>query len=170
MNRTSKVSLFLISTFILITSFAYAADAKAKDNVIDVGKKVKMNFTMKSNGTVLETTEGKAPFEFTFGEHPMILGVQNALKGLKAGDKKSLTLTPENAFGQINPKAVMEFPKTQFPKADIKPGMVFNAKGKEGMPLRGIVKEVKKDTIILDFNHPLAGKELQVDFEVIEVI
>lgn len=170
MDRPSKIGLFLISSFLFITSFAYAADAKTKDNVIDVGKKVKMNFTMKSNGTVLETTQGKQPFEFVFGQHTMIPGVQEALKGLKAGDKKELTLKPDKAFGEINPKAVIEFPKTQFPQKDVKPGMIFKTQTKEGMPMRGIVKKVKKDTIVLDFNHPLAGKELQLDFEIIEVV
>lgn len=169
MNHTLKIAfLTLLSTFLFNFS-AHAEEAKAPAGVVDAGKKVKMHFTMKSEGAVLESTDGKEPFEFVYGKDPMIPGVEAALKGLKVGDKKQLSLTPENAFGPINPKAVVEFPKDQFKEKKIEAGMVFNGQGKGGIPLRGTVKEVKKDTVVLDFNHPLAGKNLDLNFEVIEI-
>lgn len=170
MNRTLRSGLFAIISLILFNSFAHAEEAKSKDNVIDTGKKVKMHFTMKSEGAVLESTQGKEPFEFTFGKDPMIPGLEEALKGLKAGHKKQLSLTPEKAFGPRNPKAVVEFPKSQFKEQKIEPGMMFTGQGQGGVPLKGIVKEVKKDTVVLDFNHPLAGKNLDLDAEIIEVV
>lgn len=170
MNRKLKISLWVVLTLLCINVSAFAEDAKSTGNIIEQGKKVKMNFTMKSNGVILESTEGKQPFEFTFGQNPMIPGLEQALKGLKTGDKKQLSLTPQNAFGEVNPKAIVEFPKSQFKEKGIKPGMVFNGQGQGGIPLRGMVKEVKRDSVVLDFNHPLAGKNLDIDFEVTEVI
>lgn len=166
MNRKLKISLWVILSLVCFNLSAFAK----KEVVIDNGKKIKMHFTMKSEGAVLESTEGKEPFEFTLGQNPMIPGLEQALKGLKAGDKKQVSLTPQNAFGEVNPKAVVEFPKTQFKEKEIQPGMVFNGQGQGGVPLRGMVKEVKKDSVVLDFNHPLAGKNLDIDFEVTEVV
>jgi len=176
MNHTLKIAFLALLSAFLLNFSAYAEEAKKEEvkktesNVIEAGKKVKMNFTMKSEGTILESTEGKEPFEFIFGKDPMIPGVEEALKGLKVGDKKELSLTPENAFGPVNPKAVVEFPRSQFKEKKIEAGMVFNGQGKGGVPLQGTVKEVKKNTVVLDFNHPLAGKHLDLDFEVIEVV
>ena len=169
MRHKLKIGFLVILSLAFLNFSAYAEDAKSKDNVIDSGKKVKMNFTMKSSGITLETTEGKKPFEFVFGKTPMIPGVEEAIKGLKAGDKKKLSLKPEKGFGEINPKAIVEFPKSQFKEKNVKAGMMFNGRSKEGVPLRGTVKEVKKDTVILDFNHPLAGKNLDMDLEIMEV-
>ena len=171
MNRKLKISLFIVLSLIFTNVFAYAEEAaKSNDQIIDTGKKVKINFTMKSEGEILETTEGKTPFEFTYGENPMIPGLQEVLKGLKAGDKKQLSLTPENAFGYADPKAIVEFPKSKFKEKDLEAGMILNGQGQGGVPLRGVIKEVKADTIVLDFNHPLAGKNLDLDLEVIEVV
>ncbi len=169
MNRTLKISLFALISIFLLNFSVRAEEIKSQGNVIEAGKKVKMHFTMKSEGAILESTEGKEPFEFIFGKDPMILGVEEVLKGLKAGDKKQLSMKPEKAFGEVNPKAIVEFPKSQFKEKKIEAGMIFNGQGKDGVPLRGTVKEVKKDTVVLDFNHPLAGKNLDLDFEVIEV-
>ncbi len=170
MNRTIKFSLFAVIAMMFLSVSAFAEEAKpAEVKTIEDGKNVKMNFTIKSEGVVLETTDGKTPFEFVYGKNKIIPGVDEALKGMKVGDKKQLDLPPDQAFGEADPKAVVEFPKDQFKQKDVKAGMVFTGHSQAGVPLKGIVKEVKPQTVILDFNHPLAGKKVQVDLEIIEI-
>lgn len=164
MNQKLKIGILALISLTFLNAFAFA-----QENIIDAGKKVKMHFTMKTDGQILEDTFGKAPFEFTFGEHPMIPGIEEALKGAKVGDKRQLNLPPEKAFGSVDPKAVAEIAKSQFEEKNIQPGMVFNGRNANGQMLKGIVKEVKKDTVVLDFNHPLAGKTLDVNLEVVEI-
>lgn len=139
---------------------------------IDDGKKVKMHYVMKVDGKVVDDTHQKGPFEFVYGDKaPLIPGLQKGLKGLKTGEHKTLVVPPEEAFGKTNDKALLEVPKAKLPVQEVQVGMVFTLPGQEGgEPAQGVVKELKKDTAVLDFNHPLAGKAVQFDVEILEVV
>lgn len=134
------------------------------------GKKVKMHYTMKVDGGVVESSLERKPFEFVFGQGAVMPGLENGVRGLKAGDRKTLTIQPKEGFGEVDPQALVAIPKTRFSEdQDIKAGMVYNVQSQSGIPLRGIVKEVKEENVLLDFNHPLAGKKLELDVEILEV-
>ncbi|HTL48949.1 MAG TPA: hypothetical protein VL688_12885, partial [Verrucomicrobiae bacterium] len=94
---------------------------------------------------------------------------QEALVGLKAGDKKSVDLPPEKAFGKVREDAVLEVPKSNLPNEELKVGMVLASQTPEGEVVRATVKELKDNSAMLDFNHPLAGKDLHFDVEVVDV-
>ena len=143
-----------------------AADAKA--NVITSGKKVSINYTLTIDGKVVDSNKGKEPLAYTQGSHQIVPGLENGLEGIKVGDKKKITVKPEEGYGPVNPQALIEVDIAQIPK-DAKPGMVLTTRGKQGEPVHATFKEVKKDKAVLDFNHPLAGKTLNFDIEVVSI-
>jgi len=100
----------------------------------------------------------------------LIPGLEKELIGLKAGDAKTVTVKAEDAYGPVRPEALREIEKEKLPK-DITPevGMVLEMQDPEGNAYPAIVKEIKDNTFILDFNHPLAGKELKFDVKIVSV-
>jgi FKBP-type peptidyl-prolyl cis-trans isomerase SlyD len=138
--------------------------------VVAEGKSVKVHYTLKVGGKVVGSSIGREPIQFKAGSHQIIPGFEKAIIGMKAGQKKSFKLSPEQGYGLEDPKAIKSIPKTQIPP-DIKPkaGMILDTQGKDGQRVPVKVVEVKKDVVVIDFNHPLAGKTLYYDVEVVEV-
>ena len=136
------------------------------------GDAVKVNFTCTlKNGTVYDTSEGKEPLEFTVGAGMMIKGFDAAMPGMEIGEKKTVSISPEEGYGAKSDDAIIEFPKENVPE-DIKlePGMPLTLSNQEGQPVPVIVVEVKEDVVILDANHFLAGEELVFDIELVEIV
>ena len=97
-------------------------------------------------------------------------GLEDAMIGLKPGDQKVVQLTAEDAYGEFDQELVMEVPRSDFaPDLELQPGLVFETENEEGHTVYFIVQEVKDDNVVIDFNHPLAGKELEVSFTVRQV-
>lgn len=142
-----------------------ASGASIQDNM-DVG----LEYTLTVDGEVVDTTEGRETFHYVHGQQQVIPGLEKALAGLKVGDSKELTIAPADAYGEIDPAAVVELPKTQLP-ADVSPeaGMVLQGVTPDGQNFQARVKEVKPENIVLDLNHPLAGKTLNFKIKVIEI-
>jgi FKBP-type peptidyl-prolyl cis-trans isomerase 2 len=164
--------LFLVLLFGLaatLTAVAPAAAAK-KTAVVADGKTVKVNYTLTVDGKVVDSSKGRSPLEFKEGSHQVIPGFEKAVMGMKVGQKKSFTVKPADGYGLVNPKAFQEVPKKQLP-ADLTPkaGMTLLAQAKDGRKIPVTIKEVKKDTVVIDFNHPLAGKTLNFNVEVVDV-
>ena len=171
-----------VLTFLLLLGFVFvpllaaeeAAPPAAENSALSAdaiapGKTVKMHFTTKSGDKVLEDTRKGEPFEFVMGSKQMIPGIETAIAGMKAGDKKTLDVKSGEAFGPHNPQAIVEVPREQFKDQKVEAGMVFQGQNDKGQPLMGLVKEVKDNTIVIDFNHPLAGQDLQFEIEILEV-
>jgi FKBP-type peptidyl-prolyl cis-trans isomerase 2 len=151
--------------------FSFTAGARAGSNdIIESGRKIKMHYTMEVEGKVIDSTRNRQPFEFVDGKDPIIPGLEAEMKGLKAGDHKEFTVTSENAFGSHEAAAVIRIPRKNLPEGDIKPGMTYTTKGEGARPMRGVVQTVEGDIVVLDFNHPLAGKELHFEIDIIEVV
>jgi FKBP-type peptidyl-prolyl cis-trans isomerase 2 len=136
-----------------------------KGDVVKVHYKGKLN-----SGEQFDSSEGRAPLEFTVGAGQMIAGFDQAIPGMVVGEKKTITIAPENAYGEKNEEAIIEFPKSNIP-ADmmLEPGMKLQLRNEAGQPIPVIVIEVKDEIVILDANHELAGKELIFDIELIEI-
>ncbi len=149
--------------------FAVCKTTLAAPVVIADGKKVSMTFTLSADGQVIDRTYETKPFEFVQGTEMLLPNLQKNLMGLKSGDAKEITLKAEEAFGIPNPQAVLDMPREKFPAdQEIKAGMMFNAQGPNG-PLHGRVLEVGEKTVKLDFNHPLAGKTVQFNVQIVSV-
>ena len=122
---------------------------------------VSMEYTLTADGVVVDSTEGKGPFHYVHGKGQIIPGLERQLAGLHVGDNKEVVVKPEDGYGPVDPSAVIEVAKEQLP-ADVKPsvGMVLRGVNPDGHNFRAIVKEIKDKTVLLDLNHPLAGKTL----------
>jgi len=136
-----------------------------KGDVVKVHYKGKLN-----SGEQFDSSEGREPLEFTVGAGQMIAGFDEAIPGMNVGEKKTVTIAPEKAYGKKNAEAIIEFPKSNVP-ADMKlePGMKLHLRNTAGQPVPVIVTEVKDEIVILDANHELAGKELTFEIELVEI-
>tara|TARA_R110002074_G_scaffold14595_6_gene50239 strand:- start:358 stop:864 length:507 start_codon:yes stop_codon:yes gene_type:complete len=111
-----------------------------------------------------------APISFLLGEGKVIPGFEAAIEGMEATEKKTITLEPEKAYGPINPEAVIEVPKERFPAefVFVKDGFVRSF-GKNGRPVFGKITDIKDASVVLDVNHPLAGKQLTFELELVQI-
>ena len=133
------------------------------------GKVISLEYTLKlDDNQVFDTNVGKAPFTYTQGTHQIIRGVENAVEGMTVGEAKHVEVPPADGYGSKDLTAVQEVPKTNVPEA-IQVGAQLQGKTASGKVVRPIVKEIKADTVVLDWNHPLAGKTLFFDLKVVGV-
>ena len=122
-----------------------------------------------SKGAVLESSHGHEPFTFLEGAGSIIPGLENAVKVLKQGDKKTINVSADQAYGIYDEQLIVKVPKAQLPKEDVSVGDQFHAEGDNGMMRVVVVKEVHPQHVMIDGNHPLSGQDLCFDVEVIEV-
>jgi FKBP-type peptidyl-prolyl cis-trans isomerase 2 len=132
---------------------------------------VKVHYTGKlSDGQVFDSSEGKEPLEFTLGSGQLIPGFEKGLIDMKINEKKTITIVKEEAYGDINEELKQEVNKSELPQ-DMAPevGMGLVSKTPDGREMNLLVVEVKEESIVVDGNHPLAGKDLIFDLEVVEI-
>jgi peptidylprolyl isomerase len=135
------------------------------------GDNVKVHYTGKLlSGEQFDSSAGREPLEFTVGAGQMIKGFDLAIPGMVVGDKKTINIAPEDAYGPRSEEAIIEFPKESVPgEMQLEPGMPLTLSNQQGQPVPVIVVEVKDDIIILDANHFLAGQELIFDIELVSI-
>ena len=125
--------------------------------------------TLESGQEIDKSPEGQ-PLGFITGTGQIIPGLEKALMGKVAGDSDKLVIEPEDAYGPVKDNLFQEIPKDQFPSdVEIKPGMAFEAQGPNGPFMITVANVNDKDTITVDLNHPMAGKQLHFDVNVVEV-
>ena len=132
---------------------------------------VKVNYTGKlSDGQVFDSSEGKEPLEFTLGQGHLIPGFEKALIDMKLKEKKTITIVTEQAYGEIDNDLIQEVNKSKLPQ-DINPevGMGLVSKSQDGQETNLVIVEVREESIVIDGNHPLAGKDLIFDLEVLGI-
>ena len=140
-------------------------------NKVKKGDHVKVHYTGKlTSGEQFDSSKGKQPLAFTVGAGQMIKGFDEAIPGMEVGEKKTINIAPENAYGEKNIEAIIEFPKSNIPEdMKLEPGMKLQLQNEQGHPIPVVVTEVKEDVVVLDANHELAGKELVFDIELVEI-
>ena len=168
-----KLSSFLTALVLFLASgtvFAAAPDKTKDDRVVKDGVMVILDFTLKNpEGKVLETSKGGEPLKYVHGQKMMIPGLERELTGMKVGAEKHVVVKPEDGYGKINPKAVQEFPKEKVPVNALKVGAVLAGRNPEGMVVPMTVREIKEKTVVMDMNHPMAGKTLVFDVKVVDI-
>lgn len=133
-------------------------------------KVVSFHYTLKDDkGTVLESSHGDDPMSYLEGVGQIIPGLERELKGLQKGDKKSVNVPAQDAYGEYDEALVVEVPRTAIPKKDVTIGDQFHAQGDDGEPRIVVVTEVTDNTVTVDGNHPLSGQDLSFDVEITEV-
>ena len=147
-----------------------AAQAPAAGKTIAEGAKVKFEYSLVVDGKEVENSKDAGALEYTQGDGNMIPGLTKQMEGLKAGDEKTIVVSPEEGYGQPDPQAVQEVPKSAIgPDINLEPGLLLQMNDPQGNTYPAIVKEIKDDKVVLDFNHPLAGKELTFQVKVVDV-
>ena len=140
------------------------------DTRIGQNTEVTLHFALHlENGDTVDSTFDKAPAVFKVGDGNLLPGFENALFGFKAGDQRKLSIAPENAFGQHNPQNVQVMPRSQFEGMELSEGLlvIFNDAANTELP--GVVKAFDDNQVTIDFNHPLAGKTLSFEVQILDV-
>ena len=163
--------VWFLMTFTLSLPVYLAAAEKAKDDrVVKDGMMVSLDYTLKgTDGKVMETSKGREPLKYIHGQKMMIPGLERELTGMKVGGQKNVTVKPEDAYGKINPNAVQEIPKEKIPPNALKVGAVLAASSPQGMVVPMTVRQIKEKTVVMDMNHPMAGKTLVFDIKVVDI-
>lgn len=143
----------------------------SETETIQHGSEVLMHFTITlEDGTVADSTIGEEPLRFVMGDQTLIEGLELALYGLKAGDRQSLIIEPENAYGYPDPENVHAMSREDFPAdMELESGVIVAFATPDGEEYPGMVREVGDKQVTVDFNHPLAGHEITFDVEILEV-
>ena len=132
---------------------------------------VTLHFSLKfEDGSVIDSNFDKDPATFVMGDGSLLDGFENKLLGMTKGEQGSYTILPEEGFGQPNPSNVQQFSRSDF-AADLEltEGLVISFADASQSELPGVVKSVEGDTVTVDFNHPLAGRNIQFDVQIIDV-
>ena len=142
-----------------------------KEEVIKQGSKIKVAYEGSlADGSVFDKSEEGQPLEFTVGRGAVIPGFDKAVLGMKLNEKKEFTVPPEEAYGQRNEELFRKVPPTFFPD-DMTPqvDMMLSLQDERGRPFPGTITEITQDSITIDLNHPLAGKELTFKVEIVGI-
>lgn len=132
--------------------------------------RVTLHFAIKlQNGDVVDSTFDKAPATFTVGDGNLLPGFEQALFGLEAGAKTSLTVPPERAFGQPNDGNLQTMARDDFSDMELSPGLLIIFSDAAGGEMPGVVKSYDDEQVVIDFNHPLAGRVLTFDVEILAI-
>ena len=138
--------------------------------MVENGRCVSFDYTLTIDGKVADSSKGRDPLQYTHGKGEIISGLSKQLEGMTAGDEKTVTVAPEDAYGLVDPNAFKEIERSCLP-AHLTPqaGMLLQMKTSDGHAFPVKIAEVRKDGIVIDFNHPLAGKTLNFVIKVISV-
>ncbi|MBK9308548.1 MAG: peptidylprolyl isomerase [Nitrospira sp.] len=156
----------------LTVACASAGDHKkgASPMTVSNGTHVTLAYTLKlEDQSVVDTNVGGEPLKVTQGSHQLISGVEKQLEGMAVGEKKQFTVAPAEGYGAVDPNAFQEIDKKAVPPDSHKVGAQLEGKTPDGRKVFPRISEVKNDTVVLDFNHPLAGKTLHFDVQVLDV-
>jgi FKBP-type peptidyl-prolyl cis-trans isomerase SlyD len=160
----------VIAAVVIVASPALAQTPTPEKAAIQNGSSVSIEYTLKDDsGQVLESNKGKTPLTFTQGHQQIIPGLERELIGMRPGEEKQVVVKPEEAYGEVVPNAQTEVPKDAIPKEGLKVGTTLIARSGSGEPRPVVVKEIKETTVVLDLNHPLAGKTLHFDVKILGV-
>ena len=137
---------------------------------IGQGSTVTLHFSLKfENGEVVDSNFEKDPATFTIGDGSLLPGFERVLLGLKGSDKRTFEIPPEQGFGTPNEQNVQIMPRSQFDSMELDYGVLVIFKDAAGGEMPGVVKAFNDQQVTIDFNHPLAGKVIVFDVEIIQV-
>lgn len=122
------------------------------------------------DGEIVETSEGHEPLQFIQGQGQIVSGLERELYGMSAGEGKDVVVTAADGYGEEDPDAVADVPRSEFPpEIPLNPGVKLQLTDQEGEELQAYITSVGKETVRLNFNHPLAGKDLNFSVKVIDL-
>lgn len=140
------------------------------EQTIQTGMVASLAYRLMVEDEVIEDVNADEAVDYLHGEENLVPGLERALAGKKAGDKFSLTLQPDEGYGEYDDELVEEMPREELDEdEELKPGMEIELLDEDGDVFEATVREVRDDVVVMDFNPPLAGKVLNYDVEVVAV-
>lgn len=142
------------------------------ERVVESGDQIKVNYVGRfENGAIFDSSEGREPLEFTVGAEQVIAGFDRAVIGLKPGESCKVVVAPEDGYGEHVPGMVAEIERQQIPDHEkLVLGSMLEVSMEDGQSLEVQVVEISDETVVLDGNHPLAGKELHFEIELLDFV
>jgi FKBP-type peptidyl-prolyl cis-trans isomerase 2 len=136
------------------------------------GDKIKVHYHGKlTSGETFDSSEGREPLEFEVGSGMVIKGFDEGVTGMTVGEKKTINIPFDEAYGPRNPEMIIEMPKERFPAdMQLELGMPLMMSDGQGQQFQVTIVEIKDDVVMLDANHPLAGQDLVFDLELVEIV
>jgi FKBP-type peptidyl-prolyl cis-trans isomerase 2 len=139
---------------------------------VQSGDTIKIHYSGRlTDGTPFDSSAGRSPLEFTVGSGSVIKGFDMGVQGMSVGDKKTIEIPFLDAYGPEDPSMIIEFPADRLPE-DLTPevGMQLNMNNAEGQQFPVVITGITEEFIVLDANHPLAGKDLIFELELVEIL
>jgi FKBP-type peptidyl-prolyl cis-trans isomerase SlyD len=137
-------------------------------DAVQEGLVVSMDYTLSVDGEVLDTSDDAGPLQFLAGYENIVPGLEREMIGMKIGESKDVVVSPEDGYGEFDEEGFMDVPCAEFPSdMEIEEGIELNVTDEDGQDQYARVESVTKDTVRLDFNHPLAGAELHFNVTVL---
>ncbi len=135
------------------------------------GDTVKVHYTgTLTDGTEFDSSRGQEPLEFTLGQGQMISGFEEAVVGMALGENKTITIPSDEAYGERNDAMVQQVPRGAIPpEIELAEGMLLQAQGPDGETLRFTVADFNEEEVTVDGNHPLAGRDLTFELELVQI-
>lgn len=165
-----KPLLVLAVAGVALLAALASAGAQETEPPIESGSKVSLAYRLTDDaGAVLDSNEGQAPLTYTQGSEQILPALERALTGMRTGDRKRVTVPPAEGYGDVDPAAVTEVPRDRVPADARTVGAELVARNAAGQTRVVRVKEIRDSTVVIDLNHPLAGKTLHFDVTVVGV-
>jgi FKBP-type peptidyl-prolyl cis-trans isomerase SlyD len=135
---------------------------------IEDGQVVSMDYTLMVDGEIIDSSSGHEPLEFLQGAGNIIPGLEQELYGMSMGESKKVIIQPEDGYGILDADAFIDVPREQFPgNIPLEVGVEITVTDQGGNPMNARIDSVNDENVVLDFNHPLAGKELHFDIKIV---
>jgi FKBP-type peptidyl-prolyl cis-trans isomerase SlyD len=171
-RRIKRWAACSLTLFVIFGSVVVSAESQKGKNEMTVtsGKEVSIEYTLKlEDREAIDSNVGSEPLTFIHGDHKILPVLENALEGMKIGDSKQVTVKPEEGYGTVNQDAFQEVKKEQIPQDALKVGALIQVRDPNGKTFNSRVVEIKDQTVVLDFNHPLAGETLYFEVKVLNI-
>jgi FKBP-type peptidyl-prolyl cis-trans isomerase SlyD len=166
----ARALFYLAIMAALLLSTRLIGETAETEAQIREGSQVALEYTLSDEaGMVIESNKGKQPMSYIHGKSQIIPGLEKELSGMKVGEEKRIQVKPEDGYGPVNPDAFQEVPKDKLPPEALKVGTMLMAQGPQGQGIPVRVHEIKDTTVIMDFNHPMAGKTLSFEVKISEI-
>lgn len=139
---------------------------------VKTGDKVKVHYHGKlTSGETFDSSAGREPLEFEVGGGMVIKGFDDGVTGMTIGEKKTINIPFDEAYGPLNPEMLIDMPRERFPaEMELEIGMPLMMSDNQGNQFQVTITEIKEVSVMLDANHPLAGKDLIFDLELVEIV
>lgn len=142
-----------------------------RDLTIGPGTKITLHFALQlDNGDIVDSNFERDPATFTVGDGNLLPGFEKALFGMLEGEHKTLVIKPEDGFGQRNPNNIQEIARSQFsPDLELSEGLMLSFADAQKTELPGVVQRFDDEVVVVDFNHPLAGRDILFEVAILKI-